>query len=127
MFGDSEYNLSDFDRNKNYINNREEIKLKEMYRTSSEFTNNQKKFHFPDGYQQAMAKKNNNNNKHVKINDNINIIPVESYKEYNKIEETELYGTNCQNLMNNYYNSRNDYIQNNNKESGECCGGCLIL
>ena len=72
--------------------------------------------------------KRKKSNKRVKFNDNIEIVNVESYKEYNKIYEDE--------FNNNEYNEYSNYINNyinqctktkNNKINRSKCSDCICL
>ena len=70
---------------------------------------------------------NNNNqfkrkksNKKVKFNDNIEIVNVESYKQYNKIDEEYF---NINSYIANYINQNNPNT-NNNKINRKKCGDC---
>ncbi len=72
-----------------------------------------------------------NSNKKVKFNDKVDIIPVESYKEYNKSDEDyenkilEYFKKNYNDYNNNSSISYNTEKQRNNKKFCNCT--CFIL
>ena len=118
------YNVTN--SNPNYISEYNQNKLKAMYRDGSNFSNstynsNKNKFVYYDNGQQPGSdqKKKNGKNKTVKFNDKVSVIKVQSYKEYNKIDDD----INIDNILNNDYN----YKQNTkNKKKGNSCE-CKIV
>ena len=119
------YNVTN--SNPNYISEYNQNKLKAMYRDDSNFSNgtynsNKNKFVYYDNGQQPGSdqKKKNGKNKTVKFNDKVSVIKVQSYKEYNKIDDD----INIDNILNNNYN----YKQNTKKDKkkGNSCE-CKIV
>ena len=113
--------------NPNYISQRNQNNLQAMYRDSSNFSNgiynsNKNKFVYYDNSQQPESdkKKKNGKNKTVRFNDKVSVIKVQSYKEYNKIDDD----INIDNILNNDYN----YKQNTKKDKkkGNSCE-CKIV
>ena len=119
------YNVTN--SNPNYISEYNQNKLKAMYRDGSNFSNgtynsNKNKFVYYDNGKQPGSdqKKKNGKNKTVKFNDKVSVIKVQSYKEYNKIDDD----INIDNILNNDYN----YKQNTKKDKkkGNSCE-CKIV
>ena len=119
---DSNYNITN--SNPNYIIQHNQNNLNSMYRNSSNFSNsttnsNKNKFVYYDNDQQTgnIMKKKNVKNKTVKFNEKVSVIKVESYKEYNKIEDE----INIDNILNNNNNYKPNRDKNNKKgDSCEC-------
>ena len=115
------YNITN--SNPNYIIQHNQNNLKSMYRNSSNFSNgtsnsNKNKFvYYGNGIQpKDKIKKKNEKNKTVKFNDKVNVIKVESYKEYNKIDDD----------FDNIFNNECKHNTNKTKKKGDSCE-CKIL
>ncbi len=109
-------------QNENYFNQKTQNNLQAMYRNSSNFSNNTSysnnkyKLHYSnaDNYQ----KKRNGKQKSVKFNEKVNIIKIESYKQYNKIDDD----INLDNIINNGHKQR----INIDKKKGDNCE-CILI
>ena len=83
-----QYNYTKKFQNQNYFSAKHQSDLSSMYRTNSTYSNISKtpKMEYEGDYFQP-KNKHSGNKKKVKFNEKVIIIPVESYKEYNKIED----------------------------------------
>ena len=87
----SQYNYTNNYKNQNYYNIKNQNDLNAMYRTDSNYSNINKtpKMVYEEDY--TKLKKNNiGNKKRVKFNEDVQVIKVQSYKEYNKIEDVDI-------------------------------------
>ena len=87
----SQYNYTNKYKNQNYYNIKNQNDLNAMYRTDSNYSNINKtpKMVYEEDY--TKLKKNNiGNKKRVKFNEDVQVIKVQSYKEYNKIEDVDI-------------------------------------
>ena len=75
--------------------------------SNSQSTNNNKIYNNNNNTTITAKRKKKSNNKKVKFNDKVCVINVESYKEYNKIDDNDF-------LNNLYKANNNNYITNNN-------------
>ena len=87
----SQYNYTNKYKNQNYYNIRNQNDLNAMYRTDSNYSNINKspKMVYEEDYTK-LKKKNIGNKKRVKFNEDVQVIKVQSYKEYNKIEDVDI-------------------------------------
>ena len=87
----SQYNYTNKYKNQNYYNIRNQNDLNAMYRTDSNYSNINKspKMVYEEDYTK-LKKKNIVNKKRVKFNEDVQVIKVQSYKEYNKIEDVDI-------------------------------------
>ena len=87
----SQYNYTNNYKNQNYYNIKNQNDLNAMYRTDSNYSNINKtpKMVYEEDYTK-LKKKNIGNKKRVKFNEDVQVIKVQSYKEYNKIEDVDI-------------------------------------
>ena len=87
----SQYNYTNKYKNQNYYNIKNQNDLNAMYRTDSNYSNINKtpKMVYEEDYTK-LKKKNIGNKKRVKFNEDVQVIKVQSYKEYNKIEDVDI-------------------------------------
>ncbi len=73
--------------------------------------------------------KRKKSNKRVKFNDNVDIVYVESYKEFNKIDDDDfnIYDYIDQYANNDTNNNNNNLTKNNNNKKKDCGCTCLII
>ena len=120
----SSYNFSN--SNPNFIIQHNQNNLNSMYMNNSNLSNstnvsNKNKFVYYGNDLQPVnnIKKKNGKNKTVKFNDKVSVIKVQSYKQYNKLDDV----ISMDNILNNDYN----YKQNiNGKKKGDSCE-CKIV
>ena len=119
----NQYNYTNNYPNQNYFNQINQNNLKAMYRNSSNFSNsssnNNSNNKYKLKYVEINNKKPNRPKKKVKFNGNVTIIKVESYKEYNKIDED----INLDNIFNSVGPKQ---AININKKKGDNCECTLI-
>ena len=80
--------------------------------------------YIPSSSDNNNMKKKKSSNKRVKFNNKVDIIEVENYKEYNKIDEDDMY--NYQDYFssyNSYFNTKKEKI--NKKKCNDCI--CYII
>ena len=87
----SQYNYTNNYKIQNYYNIKNQNDLNAMYRTDSNYSNINKtpKMVYEEDYTK-LKKKNIGNKKRVKFNEDVQVIKVQSYKEYNKIEDVDI-------------------------------------
>ena len=113
----SQYNQ--YNTNQNYFNKDVQNTLNSMYRSDSNFSNiNKTQKMVYNGNYFEKKKNNKNKGKKVKIREGVEIIDVESYKEYNKIDEEEF------NANYGFVDNRKDY--SNSKKKNDNCECKLI-
>ena len=118
----NQYNYTNNYQNQNYFSQINQNNLKAMYRNSSNFSNssnNNSNNKYKLKYVEINNKNPNRPKKKVKFNGNVTIIKVESYKEYNKIDED----INLDNIFNSVGPKQ---AININKKKGDNCECTLI-
>ena len=127
--GNQLYNYSNNNQNINNYNQQNQINIQPYNTSNTDYTNNISYYNY-NNYSNYIYNNNNNNfqpivkvkkkklnNKKVKFNESVCVIKVESYKEFNKLEDDD------SNL--DYINNYNKNI-NINKKKGDKCE-CIII
>ena len=87
------------------------------------------KFEYEPIYNNRNISKKKKSNKRVKFNDKVDVVNVESYKEYNKIEDVEInfqeYLLQIQNYSNMSQNNDNNNVNDKKKKCDNCT--CYII
>ena len=119
----TQYNYTNNYPNQNYFEQQNQNLLNAMYRNHSNLsTNSYSSNKYKLTYTEPTPrKKKSGKKKTVKFNEQVNIIQVQSYKEYNKIDDD----INIDTFFNNdYYNNKPNI--NINKKKGDKCE-CLCI
>ena len=118
----TQYNYINKFPNQNYLtqSTNNNLKLKYINSNNNKFSSN--KYKLNNSYNQtAPPRKKRVNKKNVSFNQNIMVIKVQSYKEYNKLDDD----INLENILNNDVNKQKPSI-NINKKKGDNCE-CIII
>ena len=119
----TQYNYTNNYPNQNYFEQQNQNLLNAMYRNHSNLsTNSYSSNKYKLTYTEPTPrKKKSGKKKTVKFNEQVNIIQVQSYKEYNKLDDD----INLENLLNNDTNKQKQHF-NINKKKGDNCE-CIII